>query len=200
MNFTYEQRTQINGAIREKYGKVAAGVPGQFKYPTGVSGLVGLGYERSWYEHLPLPVLECFCGVGNPFAMGIPDPGFRVLDVGCGCGVDALIAAGFVGPGGQAVGVESSPAMLAKAHENARFGGIDNALFLDGDAETLPFEDAAFDLVTSSGVYNLVIDKAKALGEVFRVLKPGGRIQIADQVLTGPAPMTQAEMVQSWFT
>ena len=113
---------------------------------------------------------------------------------------DTLIAANFVGPGGQAVGVESSLSMLAKAQDNARAAGIGNALFLDGDAESLPFEDSAFDMITSSGVYNLVIDKTRALAEAFRVLKPGGRIQIADQVLTGPAPMTQAERVASWFT
>ena len=200
MDITSEQRAHIRGAIREKYEKVAAGLPGQFKYPTGPSGLAGLGYDSAWYSRLPIPVQECFCGVGNPFSMGLPGQGFRVLDVGCGCGVDTLIAANFVGPGGQAVGVESSPAMLAKAQNNARSAGIDNVLFLDGDAESLPFENATFDLVTSSGVYNLVIDKAKALSEAFRVLKPGGRIQIADQVLTGPPPLSAEDMVASWFT
>ncbi|MBI4806964.1 MAG: methyltransferase domain-containing protein [Desulfovibrio sp.] len=200
MDITREQRAQITGAIREKYEKVAAGLPGQFNYPTGVSGLAGLGYDNSWYAHLPKQVQECFCGVGNPFAMGIPGPGFRVIDVGCGCGVDTLIAASLVGPGGQAVGVESSSAMLAKAQDNARLAGVDNAIFLDGNAETLPLEDSSYDLVISSGVYNLVIDKAKALAEALRVLRPGGRLQIADQMLIGAAPMSAEDMVASWFT
>nr|WP_243357614.1 methyltransferase domain-containing protein [Fundidesulfovibrio terrae] len=200
MEITNEQRVQIEASLRDKYEKVAAGAPGQFKYPTGESGLSGLGYRREWYEHLPKPVRECFCGVGNPFAMGLPGKGAHVLDVGCGCGVDTLIAAGAAGPGGRAVGLESSQAMLAKARENAQASGASNAEFVEGNAETLPFEDATFDLVTSSGVYNLVIDKKKALAEAFRVLKPGGRLQIADQILTGPPPLSREDMVASWFT
>ena len=78
MDLAFEQRAQIRGAIREKYEKVAAGLPGQFKYPTGVTGLAGLGYDSAWYAHLPKPVQECFCGVGNPFSMG-----FRNLATGC---------------------------------------------------------------------------------------------------------------------
>lgn len=200
MDITLDQRRSIEAALRCKYEKVAAGQPGQFKYPTGEAGLEGLGYELSWYAQLPRGVRECFCGVGNPFALGLPAPGDRVLDVGAGCGVDTLIAAGLVGPGGEAVGIESSTAMLAKARENARDAGIENAVFIDGNAELLPFEDASFDLVTSSGVYNLVIDKVKALSEAFRVLRPGGRLQVADQVLTGPPPLSEAEVVASWFT
>lgn len=200
MDITKEQREHIEASLRDKYDKVAAGTPGQFKYPTGDAGLSGLGYRQEWYEHLPRPVRDCFCGVGNPFAMGLPDKSAHVLDVGCGCGVDTLIAAGFAGPDGRAVGLESSQAMLEKARQNARDAGTGNAGFVEGNAETLPFEDASFDLVTSSGVYNLVIDKIKALSEAFRVLKPGGRLQIADQILTGPPPMSVEDMVASWFT
>ena len=195
-----QQREHIQASIRDKYRKVAAGRPGQFKYPTGTAGLSGLGYDPAWYAHLPPQVRECFCGVGNPFAMGIPGKGQQVLDVGCGCGVDTLVAAGLVGPGGRAVGVESSPEMLLKAQENARAAGAGNAVFLDGAAEALPVEDSSMDLVVSSGVYNLVVDKQKALAEAFRVLRPGGRFQVADQILTGPPPLSEGDMVASWFT
>ena len=200
MDITTEQRRHIEASLQDKYEKVAAGTPGQFRYPTGEAGLSGLGYRPEWYEHLPQPVRDCFCGVGNPFAMGTPAKGAHVLDVGCGCGVDTLIAAGFAGSEGRAVGVERSEAMLNKARENAQASGAANAEFVEGNAETLPFEDATFDLLTSSGVYNLVIDKKKALAEAYRVLRPGGRLQIADQILTGPPPLSVEDMVASWFT
>jgi arsenite methyltransferase len=132
--------------------------------------------------------------------MGLPAKGCVVLDVGCGCGVDTLVAAEIAGETGHAVGVEMSTDMLATACLNAQAAGADNVEFVEGSAERLPFEDASFDLLISSGVYNLVIDKHAALAEAFRVIKPGGRIQIADQMLTGAAPMSPGEAVASWFT
>lgn len=195
-----EQRIQIEASIRDKYRKVAAGSAGQFRYPTGQAGLDGQGYAPQWLERLPPAVRECFCGVGNPFSMGLPAAGQGVLDVGCGCGVDTLVAAGLVDEAGRAVGLEMSPDMLATARLNAQASGAQNAEFVEGSAEKLPFEDASFDLVISSGVYNLVIDKQAALAEAFRVLRPGGRLQVADQMLTGPASMSPGEAVASWFT
>jgi SAM-dependent methyltransferase len=200
MIITSQERERIQAGLRDKYDKVAAGQPGQFRYPTGQAGLAGLGYQPGWYDHLAPAVRECFCGVGNPFALGLPAKGDRVLDVGCGCGVDALVTAWAVGPDGMAVGLESSPAMSAKARENARLSRAANTNFIRGNAEELPFEDASFDLVISSGVYNLVIGKEKALVEAWRVLKPGGRLQLADQMLTGSQPLSPEDMVASWFT
>ena len=200
MNISQEQREHIQATLREKYRLVAAGQPGQFRYPTGQAGLDGLGYLPEWTARLPQAVRDCFCGVGNPFLMGLPATGWQTLDVGCGCGVDVLIAAGFVGEGGHAHGLEASPDMLAKARANALESGVGNALFHEGQAEALPFPEASFDLITSSGVYNLVIDKERALAEAFRALKPGGRLQVADQILTGPPPMSEADMVASWYT
>jgi SAM-dependent methyltransferase len=194
------QRAHIEAAIRDKYRKVATGRAGQFKYPTGTAGLAGLGYEQSWLASLPGPVLECFCGVGNPFSLDLPRQGARVLDIGCGCGVDTLIAAFLAGPDGLAVGVEAIQEMLATARENARAARAENTGFVEGSAESLPFRDGAFDLLISSGVFNLVIEKELALSEAFRVLKPGGRIQVADQALTGPPPTSVGEAVASWFT
>lgn len=200
MKLSLDQRKRITANLLEKYEKVAAGEPGQFRYPTGVAGLRGLGYRQEWYAHLPESAWACFCGVGNPFAPGLPDTGARVLDVGAGCGVDTLIAAGRVGPGGLAVGVESSPAMAARAGENIRNARAVNARCVQGLASALPFVDAGFDLVISSGVYNLVMDKEEALAEAYRVLRPGGRLQVADQMLTGSEPLSEAEAVASWFT
>jgi len=200
MQITHEQRRQIEAAISDKYRKVALSAAGHFRYPTGQAGLDGQGYGAQWLKHLPPAVRGCFCGVGNPFSMGLPAKGSAVLDVGCGCGVDTLVAAGLVGDTGRAVGVEMSTDMLGTARLNAQAAGAENVEFVEGSAEKLPFEDAGFDLLISSGVYNLVIDKQAALAEAFRVLKPGGRIQIADQMLTGPAPMSPGDAVASWFT
>jgi len=200
MQIAHEQRKHIQASIRDKYGQVAAGRAGKFKYPTGQAGLSGLGYHEAWTGRLPPGVLDCFCGVGNPFSLGLPGPGARVLDVGSGCGVDTLVAAILAGPDGRAVGVESTPEMLAKARENATTAGAANAVFLAGSAESLPLGDAQFDLVISNGVYNLVPDKDQALVEAFRVLKPGGRFQVADQMLIGPPPLSASEMMATWFT
>lgn len=200
MQITTEQRRHIEASIRDKYRKVSSSAAGLFRYPTGQAGLDGQGYAPQWLKHLPPAVLECFCGVGNPFSMGVPAKGQAVLDVGCGCGVDTLVAAELVGEAGRAVGLEMSPDMLGTARLNAQAAGARNVEFVEGSAEKLPFEDAVFDLLISSGVYNLVIDKQAALAEAFRVLKPGGRLQIADQMLTGPAPSAPGDAVASWFT
>ncbi|GFK95342.1 Ubiquinone/menaquinone biosynthesis C-methyltransferase UbiE [Fundidesulfovibrio magnetotacticus] len=199
MNLIHGNAQRIRSSILEKYSRVATRALGEFRYPTGEAGLQGLNYDTAWYAHLPRPVRECFCGVGNHFSMGLPEPGSRVLDVGCGCGVDSLIAAHLVGPDGFAVGVEFSPGMAAKARENALASGTANAAFARGTAEALPFADESFDELRSSGVYNLVMDKEQALREALRVLRPGGRLLVADQALTGLPPQTEADAVASWF-
>ena len=129
-----------------------------------------------------------YCGVGNPFTLGPIHPGDTILDIGCGAGVDSIIAALMVGPSGSVTGVDLVPEMLERAKENARLVGAANVTFLEASAEELPFPDNSFDVVISNGVFNLVVDKAKALGEVYRVLKPGGRFMLADQVLAGELP------------
>lgn len=172
----------IENALLERFRKAAQSPAGLFDYPTGRDGLQVLAYPEDFVRSLPDSVAQCYCGVGNPFAPGLPTRGERVLDVGCGAGVDALAAASLVGQAGCVAGLEFSPDMLARARENARLVGAYNLEFQQGSAESLPFADATFDLVISNGVYNLVPDKARALAEAFRVLRPGGRFQVADQI------------------
>lgn len=175
--------------ILDRFRKAATSPAGLFQYPTGRSGLVGLGYPTEFVDALPERVSECYCGVGNPFAPLVPAKGARVLDVGCGAGVDALAAAYFVGSQGRVTGLEFSPHMLIRARENIRLCNADNVTLLRGGAEELPFADASFDLLISNGVYNLVQDKARALSEARRVLRTGGLLQVADQILdAGQAP------------
>jgi ubiquinone/menaquinone biosynthesis C-methylase UbiE len=124
--------------------------------------------------------------------------GEAILDIGCGAGVDSIIAARLVGPSGSVTGIDLVPEMLARASENARLAGLDNVTFQESSAEQLPFPDNSFDMVISNGVFNLVVDKVKALSEVFRVLKPGGRFLLADQVLAGELPKETKTRMENW--
>lgn len=179
----------IEQDILDRFRKAAANPAGLFQYPTGREGLHGLGYPTAFVDALPDRVAQCFCGVGNPFGPQAPTAGQRVLDVGCGAGVDALAAAYFVGDQGRVTGLEFSPHMLARAQENLRLCNAGNVNVLRGGAEELPFADASFDLIISNAVYNLVQNKARALAEARRVLRPGGLFQVADQILeSGLAP------------
>ncbi len=181
--------SDIEEQVRERFRNVAKSPRGHFAYPTGREGLLALGYAGEELSALPAPVQECFCGVGNPFSAGLPEAGGQVLDVGCGAGVDALVAAYHIGQTGCVTGLEFSPEMLELAQANAALADCGNVRFLPGAAQALPFADESFDLVLSNGVYNLVLRKRQALSEAFRVLRPGGRLQVADQILEDAAPL-----------
>jgi len=195
---TDNEKQQIEASIRAKYGKVAVTPEGQFRYPTGRVGLETLGYDPEMIKGLPERVAEFYCGVGNPFSLGQIQAGEVVLDLGCGAGVDAIIAAKLTGPLGAVTGIDLVPEMLAQARENARLAGVENVTFQESSGELLPFPDNSFDVVISNGVFNLVVDKVKALGEVFRVLKPGGRLMLADQALSGELPKETKARVENW--
>lgn len=196
--FTSEDRRQIEGSIRAKYVKVASSPQGLFSYPTGRASLEALNYDPELIQALPGSVAASYCGVGNPFTVGAIHEGEAVLDIGCGAGVDTLVAAKMVGPSGTATGVEMVPDMLARARENLKMMGLKNATFIEGSAEELPLPDRSFDVAISNGVFNLVIDKARALEETVRALKPGGRLMVADQILTGELSRETKARVESW--
>ncbi len=196
--FTTEDRKRIEEGIQRKYAKVAVSPEGLFQYPTGRAGLEALSYDTDILQALPESVLETFCGVGNPFSLGEVHAGESVLDVGCGGGVDTMIAAIMVGPTGQVVGTDMSSEMLERARENLSWTNLDNVSFQECSAEELPFPDQNFDVVISSGVFNLIPDKLTALREVFRVMKPDGRLMMADQVLVGHLPEDVKARVDNW--
>jgi SAM-dependent methyltransferase len=197
--FSLQEKQRIFDGIRGKYAQVAESPLGLFRFPTGRQGLAALGYPVPYLECLPGPVLESFCGVGNPFSLGPVERGWSVLDLGCGGGVDTLLAGLMAGPAGRAKGVEPVPEMLARARANLLASGLANVSFHQATAEDLPFPEAAFDLVISNGALNLVPDKARALAEAWRVLKPGGRLQIADQMLVGSALPDKEAAISCWF-
>lgn len=190
----------IRAAVRGRYRALAAGAADLFPYPTGRAGALALGYSPAWLEGVPGEVVERFVGVGCPFSIRAPARGERVLDVGCGSGLDARVAARMVGAGGRVVGLDFSPEMLrvARGAEAAPAGG--NLEFREGDVERLPFEDGAFDVVLSNGVVNLVPDKGAAFREIRRVLRAGGLFAAADIVVLESVPAELLASMDAWST
>jgi SAM-dependent methyltransferase len=196
--FNSEETKRIRDGISEKYKRVAISPEGNFNYPTGRAGLEGQKYAPKVLRALPKDVLASYCGVGNPFSLGPVKKGEAVLDIGCGAGVDTLVAAIMVGPKGKVIGIDLVPEMLKRARTNLKKTSLKNVTFREGSAERLPFPHGTFDVVISNGVFNLIPDKAKALREVLRVLKSSGRFLLADQILMGDMPADTESMVANW--
>jgi SAM-dependent methyltransferase len=178
----------IKAGVLSKYEKVAASPAGLFRYPTGEESARNLDYPSALVARVPAASRDRFVGVGNPFTLGAIPRGAAVLDLGCGAGFDAFIAAGLVGPRGRVAGVDLSPEMLGIAEGARRHGEFPQLRFEVADVEALPFPDGRFDVALSNGVLNLVPDKPAALREIFRVLRPGGRLQACDMSLVADAP------------
>ena len=196
--FNSDERKRIREGIKDKYKAVAITPEGKFSYPTGRAGLEGQKYDPKILRALPEDVLASYCGVGNPFSLGPLNKGEAVLDIGCGAGVDTLVAAIMVGTEGRVTGIDLIPEMLKRARTNLKKTSLNNVTLREGSAEKLPFPDETFDVVISNGVLNLIPDKAKALREVFRVLKPSGRFLLADQILLGEMPVDTESMIKNW--
>ena len=196
--FTTDEKELIETGISEKYRKVAVSPSGLFQYPTGRQGLEALDYDQALIRQLPETIAASFCGVGNPFALGPIHKGEQVLDVGCGAAVDTILAGIMVGPSGRAIGIDIVPEMLNRARENIREVALKNVGLMQASAESIPFSDEVFDVVISNGVFNLVPDKRRSLGEIFRVLKPGGRLMMADQILSVAPERDRKTMVARW--
>jgi len=179
-------KDQILSAVREMYSEVANLPSKQFHFPTGRSACLFVGYPEYWLDRLPASAVESFAGVGFPFRADVIRPGDRVLDIGAGSGTDTLIVARAVAPSGRVFALDMTRAMLAKLRNNVALADAANVEVIEGNAESIPLPDASVDVVTSNGVLNLVPDKPKAFAEIARVLRPGGRVQIADIVVGRP--------------
>lgn len=188
----------IRKAIRDKYAKASGSASGLFRYPTGRAGAETLGYDPFIVRDAPAAMLECFCGVGNPFSLGPLGRAQHVLDVGCGGGFDLFVAARSVGDAGRVCGIDFTPEMVTRAQENLSSAGVQNAEVRWGSSEELPYPDATFDLVISNGVLNLSPLKETTLKEIFRVLRPGGSLQFADMVLREDLPTEVAGSAEAW--
>jgi SAM-dependent methyltransferase len=187
----------LKSEIKKTYASVSDEPEREFVFPTGRAWAEDLGYPPE-LASVPDAAVESFAGVANPWQLGRLAPGERVLDLGSGAGTDSLVAAQMVGPDGSVTGIDMTPQMRAKARAAAVEMGATNVEFVEGEAEQLPFPDASFDVVISNGVIDLIPDKDAVFGELFRVLAPGGRIQIADVTIQNPVSAEGRRNIDLW--
>lgn len=183
--------------IKKTYAAVSGEPERDFIFPTGRAWAEDLGYPPE-LSRVPDSAVESFAGVANPWALGRVESGERVLDLGSGAGTDSLIAAQMVGPEGRVTGIDMTPEMLSKARAAASAMGIENVDFVEAEAESLPFPDGSFDVVISNGVIDLIPDKDAVFSELFRVLVPGGRIQLADVTIQQPVSDEGRRNIDLW--
>ncbi|HXF98048.1 MAG TPA: methyltransferase domain-containing protein [Gaiellaceae bacterium] len=187
----------LKSEIRKTYAAVSQEPEKDFFFPTGRAWAEDLDYPEE-LARVPESVVSSFAGVANPFSLGRLEPGERVLDLGSGAGTDSLVAALMVGPEGSVTGIDMTPEMIEKARAGAAELGLDNVAFVEGEAEQLPFPDESFDVVISNGVIDLVPDKDAVFAELYRVLVPGGRIQVADVTIQRPVSEEGRRNIDLW--
>jgi len=188
----------LRDEVALEYAQVAQFPELGFHFHTGRRLTKMLAYKDEWLKNFPVKVIESFAGTGNPFKLGEIKPGDRVVDVGCGAGLDCLIAANMAGPDGEVLGIDMTAEMIEKAQKNAKLAGAKNVKFQQGFSEELPVPDEWADVILSNGALNLSPDKDGVYAELFRVLKPGGRIQIADITVQKPLSESAKQNIALW--
>ena len=188
----------LRDEIQKTYTEVSTEQGRDFIFPTGRAWAERLGYPQPELSRVPDASVESFAGVANHFSLGRLDPGRTVLDLGCGAGTDLLIAAQMVGPGGRAIGIDMTAAMLDRARASAQEMGLANVEVHESLVETLPVDDASVDVVISNGVIDLIVDKEAVFDEIDRVLRPGGRLQIADVVIHKEVSEDARKRIDLW--
>jgi arsenite methyltransferase len=188
----------LRQAIEEEYTQVAVNPGGDFHFHTGRRLAAILAYDDEWLDGVPEATIASFAGTGNPFSLGQIAEGEYVVDVGCGAGIDSIIASKMVGASGSVIGVDMTPAMLEKARKSAKDADVRNVEFRAGLAESLPVADDWADVVISNGVLNLFPDKLAGLREMARVLQPGGRLQIGDILVQKAVPEKGKQDINLW--
>jgi arsenite methyltransferase len=173
----------LRDEIKKTYTDVSTDAHQDFIFPTGRAWAEELGYPQPELSRIPEPSVESFAGVANHWSLGRIDPGSVVLDLGCGAGTDLLIAAQMTGRAGRVVGVDMTPSMLERTRASAQAMGLGNVELHESLIESLPLEDRSVDVVISNGVIDLVPDKDAVFDEIDRVLRPGGRLQVADVII-----------------
>jgi arsenite methyltransferase len=187
----------LKSEIKKTYASVSQEPEKDFIFPTGRAWAEDLDYPPE-LANVPESAAESFAGVANPFSLGRLEPGEMVADLGCGAGTDSLVAAQMVGVDGHVTGIDMTPEMLAKARAAAGELGVENADFVEGEIESLPFDDESIDVVISNGVIDLVPDKDAVFAEIFRVLRPGGRMQLADVTIQNPVSEEGRRNIDLW--
>lgn len=181
-NLFHQRPRGISAQVRERFAHIATD-PGREKRRIGPAAAKELGYPAEEIDGLPPSITESFAGVGNPLSLGEVHSGETVLDLGSGAGLDSIRASRKVGPSGRVLGIDFTPEMIERARRNVAAVGLSNVEFLEAAIEAMPLADSTADVAFCNGLFNLCPDKPKALTEVYRVLKPGGRFFIADVLL-----------------
>jgi len=184
--------------VKKKYRDVACNPHGEHHFHTGRPLARRLGYDQAVVGAMPDAAVESFAGVANPFVLRALARGEKVVDAGSGAGFDSFIAAHQVGREGRVVGVDMLAEMLEKSRNNAKLMGLGNVEFREGILEEMPVEDGWADVVISNGVINLCADKKRAFGELWRVLRPGGRLQFGDIANGKPVPESAIANIDLW--
>jgi len=183
--------------IKKTYAAVSREPDTDFIFPTGRAWAEDLHYPAELAQ-VPDTAVGSFAGVANPWELGRIALGAHVLDLGCGAGTDSLVAAQMVGSDGRVIGIDMTPEMLANARAAAAEMGATNVEFVESEAEQLPFGDESFDVVVSNGVIDLIPDKDAVFAEIYRVLRPGGRMQIADVTIQKPVSEEGKRNIDLW--
>lgn len=188
----------IHKQVRQRFSAIATDPASEQRFEIGGPSAVKLGYDPAILDTLPPAAVESFAGVGNPLALARLEEGMNVLDLGCGSGVDTLIAARMVGSQGKVIGIDMTDAMVARAREACAAAGCTNVEIRKGMAHRLGLDDETVDVVITNGVINLCPDKDRVLREIYRVLRPGGRFQAADMSLVEGVNPELLERVGEW--
>ncbi len=184
--------------VKNKYRDVACNPSGEYHFHTGRAAAKRLGYDSAVVDAMPDAAVESFAGVANPFSLRPLEQGESVVDAGSGAGFDSFIAAHQLGPRGRVVGVDMLPEMLEKSRKTAELMGLKNLEFREGLLEEIPVEDGWADVVISNGVINLCADKKRVFSEIWRVLRPGGRLQFGDIANGQPIPESALRDIDLW--
>ncbi|MBI4846028.1 MAG: methyltransferase domain-containing protein [Candidatus Omnitrophica bacterium] len=190
---------EIKKMVKDKYSEVATNPCGVFNFPVGKAFALKVGYPKEILDNLPASLTESFTGANNPQPFVELKGGERVLDLGCGAGLDLYFYARSVGPEGRVYGLDISEDMVNRAKDNMKKTTIENAEIHAGESDRLFFNDSFFDVVASNGIYNLSPDKEAVMREVYRVLKPGGRTVFCEIVLKEPLSDEERKSHSDWF-
>jgi len=188
----------LRDEVKKKYSEVAEDPYGNYHFHTGRPLAARLGYDMDVVDQMPDAAVESFAGVGNPFSLKMLSTGEKVVDAGSGAGFDSFVAVSQVGVEGRVIGIDMTDSMLSKSRATAITMNCSNAEFREGLLEDLPVDNEWADVVISNGVINLCADKPKILDEIFRVLRPGGRLQFADIANGKPVPESATANVDLW--
>jgi SAM-dependent methyltransferase len=187
----------LKSEIKKTYASVSEDPATERIFPTGRAWAEDLDYPPE-LRAVPDTAVASYAGVANPFSLGRLEPGERVVDLGCGAGTDTLVAAQMVGPEGHVTGIDMTPEMLVRARRAADELGVRNVELVEAEVERLPLADESVDVVISNGVIDLVPDKDAVFSEIYRVLRRGGRMQVADVTLQRPVSEEGKRNIDLW--